>query len=409
MVQHRTEASGSDTGTTTTTAGSSSTPTPLAAADAQQESPTSNSPLPFLLQLFLEDTPLLDVRAPVEFNKGAFPTSVNIPILDSEQRALVGTCYTEEGQDAAIRLGRELMTPELQQQRLQDWMDHIEKHPQGYMYCFRGGLRSRLAHLSLKELTGVNYPIVPGGYKAMRTFLMENMEQNVQELPVVLIGGRTACGKTTLLLELERHVDLEGLANHKGSTFGKQLDPQPAQIDFENSLAIEFIKLRQVGKLPVFIEAEGNRVGDRVLPLSLNLAMTERYPIIELEIPMAERVLTCIKDYVTDAFPRYETHYGGPALAHKKFQEKYLSNFDRLKNRLGGARHKKMRAQVEQALVQYEKDGDESGFYEPTETILGEYYDRMYDHQASKRKGEILFRGDRQAVIEFAEQYAAQF
>ena len=126
-------------------------------------------------QLFLQDTPIMDVRAPVEFDKGAFPTSQNIPLLNDQQREAVGTCYKQKGQDAAISLGLELAIPEIREQRLTQWQQFITAHPEGYLYCFRGGLRSRTTQSWLKE-QGIDYPLITGGYKAMRTYLLQQLD-----------------------------------------------------------------------------------------------------------------------------------------------------------------------------------------------------------------------------------------
>ena len=357
------------------------------------------------LKIFLEDTPLLDVRAGVEFSKGAYPQSVNVPILDDDQRCAVGTCYKQNGQDAAIALGHELITPELKEQRIQAWKAHAEAHPQGYLYCFRGGLRSRITQAWLKE-AGLDYPLVVGGYKAMRTFLIEEMEKNIQEIPMVLVGGRTASGKTHLLKTLSRHMDLEGLAHHRGSSFGALVEPQPTQINFENGLSIELLKLRQAGRRPVFIEDEGRRIGQRTLPMSLHLSMAERFPLVMVEIPMEERVKSCVRDYITDLYPSFQSTYG--ERAHEKFREKYLDNLFRIQKRFGGDRYKVVNEQFIEALALL-KDGDESGFCVPFETLLRDYYDPMYDYQSTKRKGEVLFRGDQRAVAQWAETYLANF
>jgi tRNA 2-selenouridine synthase len=311
------------------------------------------------LKIFTEGTPLLDVRADVEFSKGAYPQSVNVPILDDDQRCAVGTRYKQNGQDAAIALGHELITPELKAQRVQAWKAHAEAHPDGYLYCFRGGLRSRITQQWLKE-AGLDYPLVVGGYKAMRTYLMEETEESIKQLPLVLIGGRTASGKTHLLKTLSRQLDLEGLANHRGSSFGALVEPQPTQINFENKISIELLKLRQAGPLPVFIEDEGRRIGQRTLPMCLHLSMVERYPLVIMEIPMEERVKSCVRDYITDLYPLFLSNYGEQA--HEKFSEKYLDNLFRIQKRFGGDRYKIVNEQFIEALALL-KDGDESGSY----------------------------------------------
>jgi len=360
------------------------------------------------LSIFTGNAPLLDVRAEVEFTKGAFPTSVNIPILDDEQRRLVGTCFKQQSAKAAFNLGRDLMTPEIQASRIHDWTEFAKNNPNGYLYCFRGGQRSNITQQELKKV-GIDYPLVEGGYKAMRTFLIEDLEKSIKELPMVMIGGRTGCGKTHLLKRLSRHVDLEGLANHRGSAFGSLVDEETTQINFENSLAIEFLRLRTAdSRDAVFIEEEGNRIGKRTLPQSMYRAMVDRLPAIMLETPMEERVQICVQDYVTDLFPLFESEY--KENAHEVFRKTKLDELDRIKKKLGDKKHGIIHQQVSAALDLFESSGDSSGFYEPTETVLREYYDPMYDYQSSKlRKGPILFQGDADSLVDWAQTYAPKF
>ena len=96
------------------------------------------------LDIFLNDVPMIDTRAPVEFEKGAFPSSISLPLMTNDERALVGTCYKQQGQDKAITLGHELVSGDIKEQRVNAWLGFAEQHPQGYLYCWRGGLRSQL-------------------------------------------------------------------------------------------------------------------------------------------------------------------------------------------------------------------------------------------------------------------------
>ncbi|KAL3925322.1 MAG: hypothetical protein SGILL_000479 [Bacillariaceae sp.] len=346
-------------------------------------------------RIFTDDIPLLDVRAEVEFVKGAFPNSVNIPILDDEQRHLVGTCYKEKGPKAAFDLGVELVTP-VKEQRIKAWKTFSAANPSGYLYCFRGGSRSQISQAGLKE-AGVEYPLVDGGYKRMRQFLIDELEK-VQSMPIVMIGGRTGSGKTHLLKQLPHYVDLEGLANHRGSAFGGLVNPQPTQINFENAVATEFLKLRQSGNHPIFIEEEGRRIGRRILPLSMHKAMLDDFPVVELETPMEDRVKICVQDYVTDMFPLFDTDYGDGA--YEEFRKMHLNSLGRIKKKVPN--YGEIHQQVSEALDLFENCGDTSGFDEPTKAML-QYYDRMYDYQADQRKGEVLFRGDSKSIIEWAE------
>ena len=141
------------------------------------ELPTTND----YRRLFLEDVALLDVRAPVEFANGAFPLAENVAIIDDEQRHQIGIRYKEMGQDAAVELGAELVTEELREQRIDRWQRFFEQHPDGVLYCFRGGMRSKLTQQWLKERTGKDFIRVEGGYKALRRFLIEELDAAAED------------------------------------------------------------------------------------------------------------------------------------------------------------------------------------------------------------------------------------
>jgi len=373
---------------------------------ADDPSPSSDD---CIMRIFTDDVPLLDVRAEVEFAKGAFPNSVNMPILNDEQRHLVGICYKEKGPEAAFDLGEALVTP-CKEEKISAWKNHAQENPAGYVYCFRGGSRSQITQTLLKE-AGVDYPLVAGGYKAMRQFLLDELER-VQDLPIIMIGGRTASGKTHLLKHFTRHVDLEGIANHRGSAFGALVDPQPTQINFENEVGIEFLKLRQSGSLtgqnqkqqPIFIEEEGRRIGRLSLPLSMHNAMNDGFSVVELETPMEDRVRICVQDYVTDMFPLFVSaeSNGDLDLAHEKFRQVHLCSLERIKKRLQS--YEEVNSQLIKGLdlFQSSNGSDVSGFSDFTESML-QYYDKMYDYQMDQRKGEVLFRGDSKAIIEWTE------
>ncbi|WP_315982767.1 rhodanese-like domain-containing protein [Aliamphritea spongicola] len=145
-------------------------------------------------QLFLNDTPMIDLRAPVEFKQGAFPSAVSLPLMSNEEREKVGTCYKQQGQDAAIKLGHKLVSGEIKEQRMAAWKAFVEENPEGYLYCFRGGLRSRTTQQWLKE-AGADYPLVTGGYKALRNFLLDEIEATCEELPFILLAAIQAAVK----------------------------------------------------------------------------------------------------------------------------------------------------------------------------------------------------------------------
>lgn len=101
--------------------------------------------------LFFTSTPLIDVRAPIEFNAGSIPGAVNLPLLTNEERHKVGLTYKQNGQEAAIELGHQLVNGSVKESRVRAWCEELEKHPQAIIYCFRGGLRSQLVQSWLRE------------------------------------------------------------------------------------------------------------------------------------------------------------------------------------------------------------------------------------------------------------------
>ncbi len=354
-------------------------------------------------EIFLNDIPLMDVRAPVEFSKGAFPNSRNLPILDNLQRELIGTRYKDQGQDAAIALCLELATDEIRQQRLDSWMEFILRHPDGYLYCFRGGLRSRTAQNWLKA-HGVDYPLVRGGYKAMRRFLLEQLSANSHTIPWLILAGMTGSGKTRVLQQTRFHIDLEGMANHKGSAFGRNAqDSQPSQIDFENALSIALMKHRSLnGSTPLLLEDEGRMIGRILLPPELLAAMSKA-PRLFLERPLHERVAMIRDDYIDCNWPHYQRYYA--RRAEDKFCHFVLDNLARIKNRLGGVRHQQVHQAFEQALDRLFAYGDSELFIAPIQTLLTDYYDPMYQYQLQKKPVDILFKGNENEILQWLNNH----
>lgn len=342
----------------------------------------------------------MDVRAPVEFLKGAFPTSVNLPLLDDQQREAIGLRYKQQGQDSAVELGWELATPAIKEQRLHDWHRHIKQNPQGYLYCFRGGLRSRLSQQLIRE-SGIDYPLIKGGYKAMRRFLIDELEQQCANMSLLVIGGRTGSGKTLALYQIEQAVDLEGIANHRGSAFGKQVTPQPAQIDFENSVSIDILKKQHLHSHLV-MEDESRLIGKLNVPPILRDTI-HAAPLVVLETPTDQRVDIVLQDYVTERFPEYIEHYGED-LGRAMFREQILGNLQRIQKRLGLERFHQLHQEFEDAINTLELSGNADGFKPGIELLLTDYYDPMYDYQQSQRQGREIYRGSRDEIIHWINQ-----
>ncbi|MFP5384230.1 MAG: tRNA 2-selenouridine(34) synthase MnmH [Gammaproteobacteria bacterium] len=347
--------------------------------------------------IFLAGAPLLDVRAPVEFSAGAFPGAENAGILDDEERAQVGTTYKQRGQDAAIALGHQLVSGATRAERIARWAEFARQHPDGYLYCFRGGLRSQTARQWLRE-AGVDYPLIKGGYKAMRQFLLAELERQSRQANIGIVGGRTGSGKTRVVRALHRAIDLEGLAHHRGSSFGRLPGGQPTQIDFENALAVELLRLSAGNDARIWLEDESRLIGRCAIPLNFRPRMEEA-PIALVEEPMDARVQVVLEDYVIDLLPLYEQAEGEAGFA--LFAANLLSSLDRVQKRLGGLMHRKARDSMEQALATQRASGDVELHRGWIELLLTHYYDPMYDWQLSKKRGDILFRGRRDEVIDW--------
>ncbi len=350
--------------------------------------------------LFLTPTPFMDTRAPAEFARGAFPTAMSLPLMSDDERAQVGIRYKEQGQRSAIELGHQLVCGETKAQRLENWLSFARQHPGGYLYCWRGGLRSETVQSWLRE-AGVDYPRVLGGYKAMRRFLIDELERSAHAASFILVGGKTGTGKTRVIARLVRAVDLEGLANHRGSTFGQMPTPQPSQVDFENALSIALLRLLAESRETIFLEDEGGLIGTLSLPDCLRGRMAAA-PLAIIEQNLDERVDVVVEDYIVDLGRRYALRFGeqGPM----RHCEKLLSDLSRIRKRLGGERTKMAHDIMRAAFDLQWREGDLSGHREWIARLLEEYYDPMYEYQLSKRQGEQLYRGDRQAVVEWARQ-----
>lgn len=348
--------------------------------------------------IFLNDRPLMDARAPVEFHKGAFPGALNLPLMNDIERQRVGTCYKHHGQQAAIELGHQLVSGAVKAERLQAWAAFARAHPEGFLYCFRGGLRSQIVQQWLKSEAGIDYPRIGGGYKALRGFLIDTLESAQAECDFVLLGGMTGTGKTEVLVQLRNSVDLEGHANHRGSSFGKRATGQPSNIDFENRLAIDFLKKRAAGIEQFVLEDESRVVGSCALPLSLYQGM-QQYPMVWLEDRFEQRVERILRDYVVDLSAEFQAVHGEEGFG--RFSERLLDSLDNVHKRLGGERHRRMRVLMEEALAEQGRSGAVDLHREWIAGLLREYYDPMYVFQREKKGGRIEFAGERQAVIEY--------
>ncbi|MBE0506100.1 MAG: tRNA 2-selenouridine(34) synthase MnmH [Marinospirillum sp.] len=348
--------------------------------------------------ILLSRVPLMDTRAPIEFAQGSFPTAINLPLMTDAERTQIGTCYKQQGQEAAIKLGHQLVQGSVKADRVAAWLNFAHKHPEGYLYCFRGGLRSQIVQQWLQE-AGVDYPRISGGYKALRQFLIQTTDQAVNNHSLLVLGGMTGSGKTELLARLPNSVDLEAHAHHRGSSFGRHATAQPAQIDFENRLGVDLLHKHEQGFRQLIVEDENQTIGRCALPHSWVSSM-KTAPIIWLEAPLEERINRVLKDYVTDLRQEFIATQGkinGTAA----FADHLLNSLDRIIKRLGSLRHRQLKEIMQAALEQPDAETALGLHREWIQRMLQDYYDPMYHFQREKKADQIRFRGSKQEVLNY--------
>jgi len=354
--------------------------------------------------LFTQDLPMIDVRAPLEFQRGAFPNAQNLPLLLDAERHEIGKKYKNAGKDAAIKLGNELVSGKSKAQRLQDWQEFLQANPAAAVYCFRGGLRSQTVQQWLADLD-IDVALVEGGYKALRRYLINTIETVTANSQFMIIGGKTGSAKTHLLNALNFSIDLEGLANHRGSAFGRRVQGQPSQIDFENQLAIALLKLPFESAQQLFLEDESRSIGSISIPKEFHDKMTAS-PIAMLEESMEARVETIYKDYIYSNFQDFQKDNADAAL--DCFSEFLLGSLQRIQRRLGAEKFTELHATMEQALNHGDPAEAEALHRQWIERLLRDYYDPMYEYQMNKKLNRVIYRGSREEFLAWASHINRQ-
>lgn len=242
-----------------------------------------------------EITPIADVRSPSEFNSGHIPGAVNIPLFDDKERAAVGTKFKKEGRLPAILEGLKYTGPAMSS-KLENALK-IAKNGKLLVHCWRGGMRSE-AMAWLFSLADIETEVLDGGYKSYRHHILENLSVKRK---MIVLGGMTGSSKTHILKYLkttgQQIVDLEGLANHKGSAFGAF--GQPAQPSTEQFANILFNDWKQLSSdLPVWVEDESRNIGSVFMPDSFYLNMQDT-PAVILMMDVKTRLLRLMEEYST--------------------------------------------------------------------------------------------------------------
>ncbi|MBD2091464.1 tRNA 2-selenouridine(34) synthase MnmH [Microcoleus sp. FACHB-1515] len=305
-----------------------------------------------IVEFLALDHPILDVRSPGEFAQAHIPGAISFPLFTDEERAQVGICYKQEGRDRAVELGFAIAGGKfagfIAQAR------EIAPDRQVRLHCWRGGMRSGALAWVL-GMAGFEVTTLKGGYKAFRHWAMR---QNDRSLSVVTLGGMTGTGKTNILAALaaagEQVLDLEAIANHRGSSYGALgLPPQPSTEQFENLIAMQWAKFDR--DRPVWIEAESRGIGRCRIPIGIFNQMKQA-PILQIVRSRSERLKLLVEMYGTAEI------------------EELVTATDRIRKHLGG-----LRTQQAIDLLRQKK------LAEAFDIVL-DYYDKTYQYDLEKRR-----------------------
>ena len=300
----------------------------------------------------------LDVRSEGEFNYGRIPHATNLPLFNNEERKIVGTAYKQQGKNEAVLLGLDIVG-----KKMADFIRMVQpliKDNKVFVHCWRGGMRSG-SMAWLLNLFGYEVFVLRGGYKSYRHFVLALL---AKKFPYIVLGGRTGSGKTIVLNELkksgEQVIDLEALANHKGSAFGAlgQLQ-QPSTEHFENLMAEELKGFDENKR--VWLEDESRTIGKVFLDMNfwnqLRLA-----PLFVVELPVEVRLKKLVEEYGSFSIEELKTSFGN------------------IVRRLGNEQWKNAIAALE------EKNIDLAA------KIALHYYDKAYDKGIAMKETKEIFR-----------------
>lgn len=299
-----------------------------------------------------KDIVLIDVRSPSEFREATIPGSYNIPLFDDAERAEVGTIYKQISNQAAKKRGLEIVSA-----KLPNFIEDFQGiEGQKVVFCWRGGMRSKTT-ATLLSLMDVHVCRLQGGVRAYRKWIVDQLEKIEVKAEPIVLNGFTGSGKTVILHKLEEMghpvLDLEGIANHRGSIFG-QIGLEPNNQKSFDALLVE--KLIELQNAPyILFEAESKRIGKATMPQFLVDKKEQGFQVF-VDMPVDERVRHIIEDY------QPENHHA-----------ECLEAFRKIKNRI----HTPIAAQIDADL----SSGD---YASGVRLLLEHYYDPRYKHTAEQ-------------------------
>ena len=220
---------------------------------------------------------------------------------------------------------------------------------------------------------------------------------------MLILSGITGSGKTEVIHQRNESVDLEGLANHKGSSFGKNIDPQPSQINFENNLAVALLQHQQQQHNHLLLEDESMLIGRSALPKHFYSAM-QQADIIVLDEPLDARLPRLLNDYVEQKLADYVSGLGEQA-GFDAFKAYLTQSLLGIRKRLGGKQHQELQDLVDNALNVQQSQNDTSKHLDWINLLLDIYYDPMYLYQLEKKQDRVIFQGDRKAIHQWLDSH----
>ncbi|MBP2635883.1 MAG: selU [Firmicutes bacterium] len=335
--------------------------------------------------VILDKTIFIDVRSPAEYEGGHIPGAVNIPLFNDEERAKVGTIYRQASVDEAKQLGLSFVSA-----KLPDIIEQIrclnKEDCKVIIYCWRGGMRSK-SIVGVLEMMGIPAWQLVGGYKAYRQYVLDKLKEFTVVPRIIVLCGSTGTGKTLVLKQLEKRnipvIDLEYLANHRGSVFGQiGLGKSATAQNFDANLLVELNRLKN--EPYIVVECESKRIGNVYLPECLFKAMRSGEKIL-MSASVEIRVDRLIEEYL-DVY-----NSNGDAI---------IGSIESLRRRLG--------TKKTDSLI---SDFKEEKIRAVVKTLLVEYYDPMYGYEkADSADYDLAVNADDvEKATEMIIQYLQQF
>jgi len=310
-----------------------------------------------------------------------------MPILTNEQFKQVGIEYKKNGSDSAVLLGHSLVKGESKKKLVRLWAEHLKENPGSLVYCFRGGMRSEIAVKWLQDY-GVNVEKLVGGYKNFRSWIISqhlNIDKYKKEW--IIIGGLTGSGKTEFLNLFKESIDLEGIANHRGSAFGGKHDGQPSQANFENTLTLDYIKHSYDY---LILEDESRTIGRAGLP-GLWYEKMQKSKLVVVEVSNEMRLNNIYSEYVFNELK--------DEITEKEVLSRYLKALSNIKKRLGN----KIYVEIKDLMESGFKHDDENLHKDWILMLLTNYYDKMYHYKLGLRSEYIVFKGSESSCKDYID------